>query len=208
VKVKFVGVWDTVGALGVPMFSKSILARTRYGFHDTALGRVIENAYQAIAIDEGRQDYDVTLWDKKRETQHVEQRWFPGAHANVGGGYQNDRLPAPPLKWICDRGIESGLEINDAFKVKLGQVPACMAALPEEFKLRGDEHLSPVRDSYAEFMYGAYRVLRGLVLRGRYQRRMLVDGVAETIDETARMKWEADATYRPENLAAVINSNR
>ena len=89
VKVKFLGVWDTVGALGVPMFSKTPLARAKYGFHDTSLGRVVENAYHAVAIHEQREDYQVTLWDAKHPhgTKEVEQRWFPGAHANVGGGY-------------------------------------------------------------------------------------------------------------------------
>src|SRR5262249_54587573 len=63
VKIKFLGVWDTVGALGVPMFSNSVFARAKYGFHDTSLGRVVENAFHAIAIDEQREDYKVTLWE-------------------------------------------------------------------------------------------------------------------------------------------------
>jgi hypothetical protein len=203
VKIKFVGVWDTVGALGVPMFSKAVFARAKYGFHDTSLGRVIEQAYHAVAIDETREDYKVALWDSKAEDQKVEQRWFPGAHANVGGGYQDDLLPDPPLKWIaeCATDPSVGLEFTDAFKMKLGQVPACSAALPQDFQLRGDEYLSPVRDSYGEFLHGAYRFFRSLVLKGRYHRRMMVDGIAETIDQTAHMKWSADPRYRPMNLA-------
>ena len=203
VKVKFIGVWDTVGALGVPMFSTSVLARTRYGFHDTSLGRTVEHAYHAVAIDEGREDYKVALWTGSRPDQKVEQRWFPGAHANVGGSYEDDLLPDPPLKWIAECALQEGvgLEFTEAFNTRLAAAPACKAILPEDFKLRGDEYLSPVRDSYAEFMYGIYRGLRAVTLKGRDRRRMLVDGVGETIDQSAHMKWAADAAYRPRNLA-------
>ena len=203
VKVRFLGVWDTVGALGVPMFSKHVLSSIKYGFHDTSLGRVVENAFHAVAIDETREDYQVSLWDAKHPvgTRKVEQRWFPGAHSNVGGGYQDDLLPDPPLKWIAERALDEGLEFTDEFKIKLQQRPTCKQALPEDFRLRGDEYLSPVRDSYAEFLHGVYRVGRGMILKGRYFRPMLVSGVEETIDETAHMKWAADPTYRPRNFA-------
>jgi uncharacterized protein (DUF2235 family) len=203
VKIKLLGIWDTVGALGVPMLSKSILSRVKYGFHDTSLGRVIEYAYHAVAIDEQREDYQVALWDAKHQygTKDVEQRWFPGAHANVGGGYQDDLLPDPPLKWIAERALEQGLEFTHEFRMKLSQRPTCKNSLPEDFKLRGDEYLSPVRDSYAEFLHGIYRLGRSFILRGRYYRPMLVRGVGETIDETAHMKWAADPTYRPRNFA-------
>jgi hypothetical protein len=204
VKIAFLGVWDTVGALGVPMFSNSVFARARYGFHDTSLGRVVENAFHAIAIDEQREDYKVTLWDQAHRTgtKRVEQRWFPGAHANVGGGYEDDLLPDPPLKWMAERALEFGLEFNDEFKMSLGQT-GCKASLPESFKLRGNEHLAPVRDSYKEFMYGVYRIGRALTFRGRYYRPMLISGINETIDETAHLKWASDPTYRPSNLASA-----
>ena len=205
VTIRFIGVWDSVGALGVPMFStKGLLSRLSYGFHDTGLGRVIENAYHAIAIDEQREDYQVTLWETKHSsTRDVEQRWFPGAHANVGGGYEDDLLPEPPLRWIALRAIAHGLEFIDEMKIALAEKPepTCKVALPRDFELQGDEYLSPVRDSYAAFLHGAYRFFRTLAFRGRFYRPMLVGGVNETIDETAQMKWAADPRYRPKNFA-------
>ena len=202
VKVKCLGVWDTVGALGVPALSNSPLSRLRYGFHDTTLGRIVEHAYHAVAIDEQREDYQVTLWDAlhPQGARDVEQRWFPGAHANVGGGYQDDLLPDRPLEWMAEKALALGLEFNDEFKQKLGEA-ACKATLPEAFKLRGDEYLSPVRDSYAEFLHGVYGLTRALIFKGRYWRPMLTTGVCETIDETAHMKWAADSRYRPRNFA-------
>ena len=203
VKIRFIGVWDTVGALGVPMFStRGVFSRLRYGFHDTSLGRVIENAYHAIAIDEHRKDYQVALWDPPKHgfTREVEQRWFPGAHANVGGGYEDDLLPDPPLRWIALHAIEHGLEFVDEMMTRLREEPRCKATMPQDFELRGDEYLSPVRDSYAHFLFGVYRVLR-FIRGGRHYRPMLTGAAHETIDETAQMKWNADPRYRPRNFA-------
>lgn len=208
VKVKFLGVWDTVGALGVPALSNTLFARVKYGFHDTSLGRIIENAYHAVAIDEQREDYQVTLWSAQHPhgTKEVEQRWFPGAHANVGGGYRDDLLPDPPLKWIAQMAVKHGLEFTDQQQMAAGKLVSC-CALPQDFQLRGDEYLSPVRDSYGEFLNGAYKVVRSITTQGRYYRPMLVQGVNETIDESAHMKWAADPRYRPVNFAFAGRSD-
>jgi uncharacterized protein (DUF2235 family) len=205
VKIAFLGVWDTVGALGIPQARNAPIPISRgYEFHDVKLGRIVERAFHAVAIDEQREDFQVTLWDGVHPggTTVVEQRWFPGAHANVGGGYEDDMLPDPPLKWMAERAIEAGLEFNNEFTARLAEA-GCKASLPANFELRGDEHLAPVRDSYAEFAYGLYRVFRTVKLDGRYQRPMLVSGVNETIDATAHKKWAADIDYRPPNFAAA-----
>ncbi|KAF1946326.1 hypothetical protein EJ02DRAFT_249820 [Clathrospora elynae] len=95
-KVKVVGVWDTVGSLGVPDmvgfdFARS---RTKYGFHNVRLTENIEHAYQALALDERRKAFRPTLWyipqglcdDPARRTPELKQVWFPGWHINCGGG--------------------------------------------------------------------------------------------------------------------------
>jgi uncharacterized protein (DUF2235 family) len=206
VKIKFVGVWDTVGALGVPLFRSAAipLFTDSARFHDTQLGRVIENAYHAIAIDEHRQDYNVTLWSAKHPvgTESVEQRWFPGAHANVGGGYEDDLLPDIPLLWMAKNAVSCGLEFSADMQTALAEARACLDAPPLEFALDGNEYMSSVRDSYGEFMFGTYRFLRGAIGKGRCFRRMLVpsDGVNQTVDSSATLKWNADNDYRPANL--------
>ena len=199
VAVKFLGVWDTVGALGIPRTLDALgLNRTRHEFHDTGLGVVVENAFHAVAIDENREDYDVTLWTSKHPHQTVEQRWFPGAHSNVGGGYEDDTLPDKPLTWIAEEAAKRGLLfVQTGVPADVDQ-PRCKAALPEEFKLRGDEHLSPVRDSWGDMAFGLYKVAK---LFRRHFRPIQIRGVNETIDESARMKWSTDTKYRPYNLA-------
>jgi uncharacterized protein (DUF2235 family) len=211
VRIHFLGVWDTVGALGIPrVFDNWTFLRpsTKYRFHDTRLGRCVRYAYHAVAIDEQREPYCVTLWTgREKTTLEVEQRWFPGAHADVGGGYEDDLLPDPPLAWIAAKAAERGLHFrNDRGLVDAATntVAPSIARAPAAFDLDGREHLSPVHDSYAEFMGGAYRLLRALPgAGGRVYRRMLVeaDGINQTVDPVADRKLSADPGYRPPNLA-------
>jgi uncharacterized protein (DUF2235 family) len=209
IRLHFVGVWDTVGALGIPkVFDYDWIPRfsSQYEFHDATLGESIRNAFHAVAIDEHRLPYAPTLWKSAQPTtEAVEQRWFPGAHADVGGGYEDDLLPAPPLEWLAGRAAACGLEfINDRHLATAhGKTFPAINQPPAAFDLDGKEYLSPVHDSYAEFLGGIYRVMRSLpFMGGPVYRRMLVavDGLNQTIDETSFAKWRADAGYRPPNL--------
>jgi len=211
VRIHFLGVWDTVGALGIPrIFDNLSFFRpsTKYRFHDTRLGRCVRFAYHAAAIDEQRESYCVTLWTGSEATTiEVEQRWFPGAHADVGGGYEDDLLPDPPLAWMASKAAEKGLHfINDRALVDPAtSLPySSIDRPPAAFDLDGREYLSPVHDSYAEFVGGVYRVLRSIPgAGGRVFRRMLVaqDGIDQTVDPVANQKLAADSGYRPPNLA-------
>lgn len=205
VRIHFIGVWDTVGALGVPKIGW-IPASTKYAFHDTDLSQCVRHAYHAMAIDENRSEYRATLWtDKTDQTEWVQQRWFPGAHADVGGGYPDDLLHARPLLWLAQCAAERGLEFVDDRDMRAadGTPLKTCAAAPAAFELTGSEFLSPVHDSYGEFMGGAYKVIQMIPGNpGRYYRRMMVraDGVGQEIDESAFQKWKADPEYRPINL--------
>lgn len=212
VRIHFLGVWDTVGALGIPrVLDYKWIPRpsSKLQFHDTRLGGCVRFAYHAMAIDEQREPYCVALWTDldERSTEDVEQRWFPGAHADVGGGYEDCLLPDPPLAWIARKAAERGLHfVNDRGEVDpaTGKVPPSIAKAPAAFDLDGREYLSPVHDSYAEFAFGAYKLLRSLPgAGGRAYRRMLVleDGVCQTVDATSYRKMDVDTGYRPPNLA-------
>jgi uncharacterized protein (DUF2235 family) len=209
VKVKFVGVWDTVGALGVPTLTTAALAiRTKsLRFHDLRLSPIVEHAYHALAIDEHRADFNAALWDgcTPEQKSTVEQRWFPGAHANVGGGYEDDRLCDLSLNWIVQKAGATGLQFNSSLWIDVskqaGEAAKSTAAVPPYLEIEGDEYEDVVRDSYAEFACGLYRLFRIVTRRGRFFRTMLTRGVNETVDPSARAKWATDATYRPRNLA-------
>ena len=117
-EVHFIGVWDTVGALGVPWWPFRWFMRNSYTFHDVTLGSHIKNAYHAVAIDERRRLFSPTLWLNEGELfsdQQVEQVWFPGVHANVGGGYVDSGLADRALLWMCLKAAKAGLGFKSEY---------------------------------------------------------------------------------------------
>ncbi|WP_375464750.1 DUF2235 domain-containing protein [uncultured Methylobacterium sp.] len=105
VTITCIGVWDTVGALGIPGHLNALLAKF-YEFQDTDLSHKVRNAFHALAIDEHRSEFVPTLWKKQLDAppeQHLEQVWFAGAHSNVGGGYDEHGLSDVALAWMADR---------------------------------------------------------------------------------------------------------
>ncbi|MDF3010573.1 MAG: hypothetical protein K0S03_1369, partial [Burkholderiales bacterium] len=88
IPIRMIGVWDTVGSLGIPLRGLRWLTRREHQFHDTELSGSVQVACHALAIDERRAPFAPTLWDyKPKPGQQVEQVWFCGAHSDVGGGY-------------------------------------------------------------------------------------------------------------------------
>ena len=198
INIKVVAVWDTVGALGIPFFSIQGISRKTFGFLHTGLRTMIEHGYHALAIDEHRKDFAPTLWTVRkpkdggftappRDLTSVEQRWFVGAHANVGGGCESDLLAQIPLRWMMKKASLHGL----AFK--------------NDVDLDGDAMKAPISDSYKEFMKGAYSWVAE-----RYNRvigaqpEQAADGthttVNETIDASVFDRWQKDPSYRPPSL--------
>lgn len=115
IKIRFIGVWDTVGALGIPLRGLRWLTRNKYQFHDTELSGVVEYAYHALAIDERRTPFEPTLWMyKPKPGQTVEQMWFCGVHSDVGGGYPEHGLSDIPLQWMIDKARGAGLKFDSA----------------------------------------------------------------------------------------------
>jgi uncharacterized protein (DUF2235 family) len=108
----FLGVWDTVGALGVPddlALLSFIDDPRRHRFHDTRLGTTVENARHALAMDEKRGSFTPTLWTNTADRKEVKQVWFPGVHSDVGGGYARIGLSDGALKWMIEESSALGL---------------------------------------------------------------------------------------------------
>jgi uncharacterized protein (DUF2235 family) len=111
IAVRFVGVWDTVGALGIPGVPKFLSGRL-WAFHDTELSSKVELAYQALAIDERRRPFVPSLWHRKVDDANVlEQVWFAGVHSDVGGGYPDCSLADVSLSWMADKARAAGLAL-------------------------------------------------------------------------------------------------
>jgi hypothetical protein len=109
-------VWDPVGALGVPGGIGRLLDDGEHEYHDVMLHPTIENAYHALAIDEMREPFRPTLWQKPAGWNgKLEQAWFPGVHSNVGGSYTPDGLANEALHWIVEKAESLGLEMDSDY---------------------------------------------------------------------------------------------
>ncbi|WIY23746.1 phospholipase effector Tle1 domain-containing protein [Parasedimentitalea psychrophila] len=117
--VTFLGVWDTVMALGSRFRSDGTTSVEEKSFHvGTKPATCVQHARQAIAIDEKRADFSSEIWLEPTNGQTLEQRWFAGAHANVGGSYGNDGIANCALHWIVDEAKTHGLDVDEAFLEK------------------------------------------------------------------------------------------
>ncbi len=138
--VHFVGVWDTVGALGIP-FSLMGLFRGDDEFYDTRMGGNVRTARHALAIDERRADFAPTLW-RPREGVDLRQVWFAGCHGDVGGGHAPDddgsRIGDVALGWMLGEAEAAGLEIEDHLRESLtdGRLSRIHRSRVRAFRLR------------------------------------------------------------------------
>jgi uncharacterized protein (DUF2235 family) len=105
VTIRFVGVWDTVDAVGLPVEELStMIDRIFYPhrFPDQKLSKKVDQACHAIAIDDERSTFHPVLWDERgtADSERVTQVWFPGMHSDVGGGYPDNDLARVSLEWM------------------------------------------------------------------------------------------------------------
>lgn len=181
IEIKFIGVWDTVGSLGVPLRGLRWFSRNKYQFHDTALSRRVKFAYHAVAIDERRSPFKPTLWSNlPKPGQVIEQKWFAGVHADVGGGSAVSSLSDVALNWMMEKASACGLEFNSEIVTT---------------KLRPDP-LGYLHNS----MTGFYRLTRG------YTRSIgAIAPQTESVHEAAVARFEdPSAQYAPENLRRYL----
>lgn len=109
--IEFVGVFDTVGALGIPVPFWGNLGKEEFLFHDSAPSKIVKKARHAVSIDENREDFSPTLWDKK-EGVDLKQVWFAGVHCDVGGGYAEGGLSGCAMQWMIKEAKSAGLQFE------------------------------------------------------------------------------------------------
>jgi uncharacterized protein (DUF2235 family) len=189
--IQYLGVWDTVGALGIPKTLPFALdLNSKYRFHDTSLSRFVLSARHAVSIDERRSTFAPTLWDNldalnenagasdlPYEKRPYQQSWFPGHHAGVGGGGADTALSVVPLHWIAEGATQAGLDFDQRALHSPPEPDACAA-----FSSRK-----------ATFSSLAMRLVGG------ESDREGPSGFFE-ISEAARTRWSKVPGYRPKPL--------
>jgi uncharacterized protein (DUF2235 family) len=140
--IRMVGVWDTVGSLGIPAIFGGV--EKQYEFLDTSLHPDVKSAYHSLAVDEKRPQFPATLWAPPFALkQTVEQVWFSGCHGDIGGGTivggpvdAGTRLCDMTLGWMMARAQEQGLTIDSGIA---GQ----FTTLPQEYAMDNIRESSP-----------------------------------------------------------------
>jgi hypothetical protein len=224
IPVHFIGVWDTVGALGVPDhlgWLNLLDPFHQYDFNDLKLNPHIPHARHAVAMDERRGPYAPTLWSEPYAPgQDVKQVWFPGSHKDVGGGHIQTGLSDGALVWMID---EARAAVNLGFqKTTVDQIqPDPLDVLHDDD--RGvvglleplvDPALKPWLEVFLQprpravlqvdpnkpnpsFHTSVYeRHQNPSITGGRYRRtRTLASGQDETVEVSAREPWNETGLY-------------
>jgi len=173
-KIKMVGVWDTVGSLGIPAIFGDV-DMSIYGFLDTNLHPDVLNAYQALSIDERRQEFPPTLWTQPAPAdpnQVLKQVWFSGVHCDVGGGNPDTGLANIALSWMISNAKDLGLQMNDGFLAEYLSMDSLFA-------------LDTIDDPWSP--------------KWLFPKRRTVPDNADIANSVA-IRCEYDTTYQPANL--------
>lgn len=234
-RIKSLAVFDTVGALGIPSRFLTAVNRRRFEFHDTQLSSIVENSFHAVAIDEHRPSFEAALWHrpkfKRLANAHVEQVWFPGAHADIGGGYSrwNDGEAGRQdiaFAWMRRRLVDRlGLHFADldpeASEPALRCDPAAHLTAPIHRPWDMVDHIRSqaaraINQTRPLASYGSPTKGRGTVAVGLMANEdpicemihisaiALLDAAAEPAITLAWEKLSRRYPYRPPNLVAVL----
>jgi uncharacterized protein (DUF2235 family) len=190
--ITYLGVWDTVGALGVPkMLPFAPHFNRKYQFHDTELSSSVLSARHAVAIDERRVTYPPTLWSNLDELnarqpdrdRPYRQEWFPGDHGSVGGGGDVLGLSSHSLLWILEGAAEAGFRVDEAEIEKVRREANATASLSSK----------------------SFRQASALSLLNRWAADRDGPEGLHDVSVCARERWQArlDPAYRPATLGKV-----
>ncbi len=213
-RMMYLGLWDTVGSLGIPKnfwFSKSL--NRRYGFHDTELSSLISSARHAVALEENRNVFDVspianiielnTKWVKRAggrwnvsdaaapeyvpyNHRPYQQVWFPGDHGAVGGGNPQHGLSSATLLWVAEGAANVGLEFDAGPQSELGE--AAQKVNPVANWLIDKNGKPKTGDEASIYGIGGFAARSG-------------PSLVEELSMTTRLRWYLSKGWQPRSLA-------
>ncbi len=196
VRISYLGVWDTVGALGIPpsvLGAVAVWMNTRHEFHDTRLTSLVEAARHAVALDERRIFFEPALWDNleasldhpglnngdRSPDRPYQQVWFVGDHALVGGSAKTRALTEISLDWMWEGAANTGLKLKDGRKIP-------------DFPIQPDVDTTEIYDTHF-----FYKLMKKLDWRA---------GPGHDIDlhPSVRVRLDKLKTYRPRSLRNLM----
>ena len=191
-RVRYLGVWDTVLALGSRFRPRGRTRSERVSFHTPAAPPDnVDHIRQALAIDERRHDFQPEIFEAGGHD--VEQRWFAGVHSNIGGGLGEDGLANCALHWLVNEAAALELAVDSDFMKFYRKFPVGLASKKTQVFAAIDTILRP--------------------LRGYAGERNLAHLEGMTLDDSVISRLNADASehektmkepYRPGNLLRYL----
>ena len=121
-KMRFLGVFDTVAAMGLPDLNADTRPASDVVFENGTMAASIEKAVHLVALDEKRLAFRPTLFNRDERVLEV---WFPGAHADVGGGFWRDGLSDVALRFMIEqikKECSDEVEILEAENIDLDKL--------------------------------------------------------------------------------------
>jgi hypothetical protein len=216
IPVWFIGVWDTVGSLGIPdhLALVNLVDSPRgYEFHDVTLNPHIAHGRHAMALDEFRSPFTPTRWSAPAAGQDIKQVWFPGDHSDVGGGHRTTGLSDGALLWMLQEATDAvGLSFDpekvaavrpdpsDDIHGELRTAPGPAARVAETLfqpRPRAVPLIDPDNPTDPSVHESAYARQRDKGLRGGPYRptRTLAVGESASVDVAAGEQWNATGLY-------------
>jgi len=206
-RIAFLGVWETVLALGSKLKPTDF---THSNFRSAHTGSspadYVDHARHALAIDEERYDFRPDIWETaSKSNKSMEQRWFAGVHSNIGGGYVDTGLANIALHWMVDQIKACGLPLalNSRYLAYSRKNPLDTLYNPKTLGYHFREAMVP-----ADLQQQCYRTIAPATPDARI---VIDDSVFERLNaENGRASNEKNTRlYRPENLLEYLrNTNK
>jgi hypothetical protein len=196
-RVTLLGVWDTVMALGSRFRALKKTSSEKRSFHvGSTPAECVLHARQALAVDEERYDFRPEIWKGTRAApgQTLEQRWFPGVHSNVGGGYVDDGLANLSYHWMLREAETLGLATDSEYTKHFRPYPQDRLYNSKTVLYRGLEAI--------RFRWG--RGVRPLVGHPDSSNLELDRSVIHRLISRPEDHDEMDSLYRPGNLLELL----
>lgn len=210
IKIKYIGLFDSVATIGVPIGNVSGWSRNALKFHNPRPSNLHLNVRHALGINENRKSFKCILFhdfisEEETEEQIIEsrnklasrfeQRWFCGVHSDIGGG-DNKNLASGPYNWIMRKAKDLGLEFE-------GEIPE-----------RGDLAAIPINDNFAKFYKRlfnftriGFRFHRKIGAKAKFKSKNRIETIHETIDPSVFERFRKDPKYRPKNLMKFFRND-
>ncbi|WP_340680835.1 DUF2235 domain-containing protein [Paraglaciecola sp.] len=178
-EIDLLGVWDTVLSIGSRLKPKNAPH-----LNNTKLPNAVKVALHALATDEKRSDFSPSIWKETENHQKLQQRWFAGVHANIGGGYPNDGLANCALDWFVSEAKMHGLEFRDEYL--------------NYYRAYADDTLYDSKS----FFYKMADKLRS----SNGTRQMSQIDHSATVDYSLIIRMLGDLNYKPQNAIDFLNN--